>query len=453
MQRVRCILTFAFGVLYLINVFVGSTALGAVTVALLLVVLVMSLLSITGTSRLIAAVFLGIGAVLLALSGATGELWVKALMENAQLIAMFIMVPLIAIPVRHGGYLESLQSLFSQHAGTRSRYYGLVSLLTSLLGVLVSIASVPLAYEVSQAGRFRNDTRLLSTALSRGFATCLVWSPTCATAALALSLTGANWLSFLPAAVACCLAAGAVGWAMVALRGWRGSGPEPLGQGEQGRLEVGKLMQLLAFSAAFIGIVMTTAGLFGFSVIVGVALASLAFPLVWMACIRRLPEFAMQVREDYVGKRLPQFKGQVTLFTAAGVLACGINASGLGEQLVSALMHLIGHDVLTLTILVLALGILLSAVGVHPIVYTTVIGGSLASGQVGVTPEYLALLLCVTWALGNAACPTSANSIAVSQLTECSPFKLALNWNVAYVVAATIVVVALLTAMRLIGVV
>ena len=48
------------------------------------------------------------------------------------------------------------------------------------------------------------------------------------------------------------------------------------------------------------------------------------------------------------------------------------------------------------------------------------------------------------WALGNAVCQTSANTIAVSQLVERSPFKLALNWNVSYVLVSTVILIALL---------
>ena len=74
----------------------------------------------------------------------------------------------------------------------------------------------------------------------------------------------------------------------------------------------------------------------------------------------------------------------------------------------------------------------------------TVIGGSLSAAQLGVSPVYLALLLAMGWALGNAVCPTSANTIAVSQLVERSPFKLALNWNVSYVLVSTVILIALL---------
>lgn len=498
-RTLRCMLTFAFGISYLANVFLASPVLYDANTLLLVVVLILSFLAAKDTSRLIALMMFLVGAGLLVFTQAPLHDWEDALQDNAFLIAMFIMVPLISIPVRHGGYLESLRYLFTQHANTKGRYYGLVSIMASFLGVLVSIASVPLTYEVARAGRFSKNTRLLGTALSRGFATCLIWSPTTATAALALSLTGANWLAFAPAAIACCLIAGAVGWLMVEVSGLKkmrestkaregkaaeatisheltsanehakkaGVGACTIEAREADRettkkldspdniagakLDARKLTELIVFSSAFIGVVMAVAHLFSISVIVSVALVSLVFPILWMACIKKLPTLRTQIGNEYIAQKLPQVKGQIILFTAAGILAAGISASGIGTLLVQDLMQLIGHDVLVLTVLVLVLGVIVAGVGIHPIVYTAVIGGSLAASQVGVTPEYLALLLCATWALGNAACPTSANTIAVSQLVDCSPFKLSWNWNIPYVLVASVVVIAAMTGLHALG--
>jgi hypothetical protein len=473
-RTLRCALTFIFGLSYLANVFIASPLLYDINSILLIIVLILSFLATSGSSRLIAAAMFIVGALMLIAAQSSIHDWEEALQDNAFLIAMFIMVPLISIPVRHGDYLASLRYLFARYAHTKGRYYGLVSIMASFLGVLVSIASVPLTYEVARAGHYSSNVRLLGTALSRGFATCLFWSPTTATAALALQLTGANWLTFAPAALVCCLIAGAVGWLMVEVNGLRRTrerdaafqddmldestktsenkhDEDSKADMTEIKLDRRKLTELIGFSIAFIGVVMLVAHFCSISVIVAVALVSLLFPFLWMACIKKLPVLHKRISTEYLAQKLPQVKGQIILFTAAGVLAAGISASGLGAILVTNLMQLIGHDVLVLTALVLFLGIIVSALGIHPIVYTAVVGGSLSAAQAGITPEYLALLLCATWALGNAACPTSANTIAVSQLIERSPFKLAWNWNIVYVLVTSIIIIVAMTALRALG--
>lgn len=182
-----------------------------------------------------------------------------------------------------------------------------------------------------------------------------------------------------------------------------------------GALDHKKIAELILFSVLYIVAVMLVGQCLGISIIVAVALMSILIPIIWMAAIKRTVLFKQKVKEEYVAVKLPNVKGQMILFTAAGVLASGISYSGVGEMAVTALLQVTNEGVLAVTILVMALALVCSAFGVHPLVYTTVIGGSLSAVQLGVSPVYLALLLAMGWALGNAVCPTSANTIAVSQ--------------------------------------
>lgn len=474
LQALRSVLTFCFGIGYIANVFLAQPLLALINTITLILAVILSFIATKGSTRMIAAVLFFVGGFLLIYAQAPLDIWEKALLENGYLLAMFIMVPLISLPVRYGGYNESLEALFERFGNSESRFYGLVSVMTAFLGVLVSIASVPLTCEVARSSRFAVNARVLATALSRGFITCLFWAPTTATIALSLQLTGADWLSVLPFGLFFAIMAGFIGWVMTTIRERfiarrsctqvslvegegvradtdpddsfslsleRGKGT---GSPQPGALDHKKIAELILFSALYIVAVMLVGQCLGISIIVAVALMSILVPIIWMAAIKRMSLFKQKVKEEYVAAKLPNVKGQMILFTAAGVLASGISYSGVGEMAVTALLQVTNEGVLAVTILVMVLALVCSAFGVHPLVYTTVIGGSLSAAQLGVSPVYLALLLAMGWALGNAVCPTSANTIAVSQLVERSPFKLALNWNVAYVLVSTVVLVALL---------
>lgn len=476
LQTLRSVLTFCFGIGYIANVFLAQPLLALINTIMLVLAVILSFIATKGSTRMIAAVLLFVGAFLLIYAQAPLDVWEKALLENGYLLAMFIMVPLISLPVRYGGYNESLEALFERFGNSESRFYGLVSVMTAFLGVLVSIASVPLTCEVARSSRFAGNARVLATALSRGFITCLFWAPTTATIALSLQLTGADWLSVLPFGLLFAIVAGFIGWVMTTLRerfiigrsraqdssnerkgasidtdletGSSRSSDKGKGAGlfrpGAGALDHKKIAELILFSVLYIVAVMLVGQCLGISIIVAVALMSILIPIIWMAAIKRTVLFKQKVKEEYVAVKLPNVKGQMILFTAAGVLASGISYSGVGEMAVTALLQVTNEGVLAVTILVIALALVCSAFGVHPLVYTTVIGGSLSAVQLGVSPVYLALLLAMGWALGNAVCPTSANTIAVSQLVERSPFKLALNWNVSYVLASTVILIALL---------
>lgn len=218
LQTLRSVLTFCFGIGYIANVFLAQPLLALINTIMLVLAVILSFIATKGSTRMIAAVLLFVGAFLLIYAQAPLDVWEKALLENGYLLAMFIMVPLISLPVRYGGYNESLEALFERFGNSESRFYGLVSVMTAFLGVLVSIASVPLTCEVARSSRFAGNARVLATALSRGFITCLFWAPTTATIALSLQLTGADWLSVLPFGLLFAIVAGFIGWVMTTLR-------------------------------------------------------------------------------------------------------------------------------------------------------------------------------------------------------------------------------------------
>lgn len=178
LQTLRSVLTFCFGIGYIANVFLAQPLLALINTIMLVLAVILSFIATKGSTRMIAAVLLFVGASLLIYAQAPLDVWEKALLENGYLLAMFIMVPLISLPVRYGGYNESLEALFERFGNSESRFYGLVSVMTAFLGVLVSIASVPLTCEVARSSRFAGNARVLATALSRGFITCLFWAPT-----------------------------------------------------------------------------------------------------------------------------------------------------------------------------------------------------------------------------------------------------------------------------------
>lgn len=475
LQAVRSVLTFCFGIGYIANVFLAQSLLALINTITLILAVILSFIATKGSTRMIAAVLFIVGAFLLIYTQAPLDVWEKALLENGYLLAMFIMVPLISLPVRYGGYNESLEALFDRFGNSKSRFYGLVSVMTAFLGVLVSIASVPLTCEVARSSHFAANARILATALSRGFITCLFWAPTTATIALSLQLTGANWLSVLPFGLLFAIIAGFIGWIMTTIRenliarrsqlntslsknkndthidaNLNSSSLHPSKceatshQPHSGIFDRKKIIELVLFSVLYIVAVMLVGQCLRISVIVAVALMSILIPIIWMVAIKRVTLFKQKVKDEYVAVKLPNVKGQMILFTAAGVLASGISYSGVGEMAVTTLLQITNGGALEATILVMILALVCSAFGIHPLVYTTVIGGSLTAAQLGVSPVYMALLLAMGWALGNAVCPTSANSIAVSQLVERSPFKLALNWNVSYVLVSTVILVAFL---------
>ena len=110
-RNIRSVITFCLGVCYIVNVFLKSPLLDDFNFVLMIAVIVLSFVASTGSSRVIGILLFSLSIVLLLYSQAPFAIWKEALQENSYLIVMFIMVPLLGIPVQHGGYSESLSEV------------------------------------------------------------------------------------------------------------------------------------------------------------------------------------------------------------------------------------------------------------------------------------------------------------------------------------------------------
>lgn len=453
LTRIRSLLTFGLAVAYLVNLLIQSQVIENIILSLMIIVILLSFTAVTGSSKVIGYLSFSVSIALLLYYHAPLSVWQQALQDNLFLVVMFIMVPLVGIPIRQGGYTKALQSLFERYVNSNNRYYLLVSFLSAFVGVLVSLAVVPLVYQVSRNSSRSSNHKLLSSAISRGFSTCLTWAPTTAAIALVVQLTGSDWPTFFPFAISCGVIVGAVGYVMTVFEG-RKKPEEPHTLEDpplNGDLNLNKILELGVFAITLIIGIAFFSWVSGISTIVVVSVLALIYPILWMTMIRRLPAFFQEFKGDYFNYRLPAIKNEMILFIGAGFLANSINFSHLGNYVPQILSHLVGNNVLLLTIMMIGTTLFLAALGVHPIVSVTILGGTIKAATYGVSPTYLALVLTASWSMGTTISPSSANVIAVSSIVGESPLRVGVRWNGPYVILATLVLIIFLTSMRLIG--
>ena len=135
------------------------------------------------------------------------------------------------------------------------------------------------------------------------------------------------------------------------------------------------------------------------------------------------------------------------------MFANSVGYSHVGEALAGILLQATGHCTVLLTLAIIAVTLATSAVGIHPIAVVAVVGGAIAASDCGMTPTYLALVLSISWALGNVVCPASANVIAVSDMVGQSPVKVGLRWNLPYALVTALTLVLALALARAVGLV
>ncbi|MDP4160973.1 MAG: C4-dicarboxylate ABC transporter, partial [Bacillota bacterium] len=108
LTRIRSILTFCLAIVYLSNQLIKSDFMNNLALILLVAVIALSFTVVTGTSKVIGYASFALSMIILFLYHAPLSIWKQALEENLYLIIMFTLVPLLGIPIQHGGYFESL---------------------------------------------------------------------------------------------------------------------------------------------------------------------------------------------------------------------------------------------------------------------------------------------------------------------------------------------------------
>ncbi len=450
-NRIRSVLTLGIAIIFLVNLFIKSNLINDCNLILMLIVVGLSFIVVSGTTLIIGGLLFGLSIILFLFYHAPLSVWQQALQENIYLVVMFTLVPLLGIPIRHGGYFEALQGVFRRYVYSSSRFYLLVSFVSAFVGVLVNLAVVPLVLQISEASSISSNKKLLSSAILRGFATCTIWAPTTAAIALIVQLSGASWILFFPYAILFGVMSGLVGYFMTMYEEKRAGKPfASIVEKPDLEFDVGKIVELSIFSIILISAIAVVSLLTGIHTVIVVSLAALIYPVIWLGIIGRL-RILMRDFKCYFNESLPKLQNEIILFVGAGLFATSINYSHLGNYISVILSKFVGQNALLLAIVIIIAILMLSALGIHPIIPVTIIGGTVKAAAYGVTPTYLALILAISWAMGISISPSSATVIALSGLTGQSPIYVGPRWNGLYVLIASAVMLTTLTIIRLIG--
>jgi len=450
----RSSVTLGFAILYLANIFLKSGILDIINIILIIAVLLLSLPVITGTTRFLVYLFFIVSAAMFIYFRAPLDVWEKALKDYTYIAVMFILVPLLSIPIRYGGYFETLKALFMRYVNSNSSFYLVISMICAFVGVLVNMAVVPVVYQISQASERSADKKLLSSAISRGFSSCTLWAPTMISIALVLQLTGASWTNFFPVAFLCGSIIGLVGYLMVVFE-YRGQKEEEGSNLPPHDIVIKwrKVIELGFFVVALVVLVAVISAVTGIQTITVVSLGCLVFPLLWLAVIAKLPVYIEVFKTSYFSESLPKIKNEVTTVMSAGFLATAITYSHLGDYVPKFLFSVMGSNVYLLMTLIVAVALLIAGLGVHPIILITVIGKTIQPAAFGVSPTFMALVLAICWTMGTIMSPASGNVIAVSGLVDRSPLFVGLRWNGPYGIIGSAVLLAFIFALRSIGII
>lgn len=418
-------------------------------------------------AKTLTVLFLAAGLVLARTGHATLPLAWPWFGDLSGLLALFSIVPVLAIPVRLGRYERSVERLLLAGPALTPRYlFCVIAGLAYLMASLMNVAVIPLLYHTTEPlirVRVRSPRRFILESIVCGYATALTWSPVAAVVAAVIHVIGISWLAVLPAMGLLSLVGLGLGVAWFMLRepafalhvrpataaAVAAEPPQvypataaalaadhPSDTSSPGR----PIWHIAAGVVAFAVVLLSAQALGHWSMLQAIAIVCVPFAWAWSACIREQPAFrqALAAHRSYVQK----LENLFTVFTAAGFFVQALSHSPFLSRVDHAfltLSHVLGPYLL-LALLPL-LPMLLSLIGFHPMVSLSLFAPVLRPEVIHASPLWLAVALVGGSIITYVFSPFTATLNIASAVSSEPPLAI-MRWNLPFCGLFLVVVMA-----------
>ncbi|WP_027364254.1 hypothetical protein [Desulfotruncus alcoholivorax] len=441
----RSIVFAGLAMVYLLNTVLHNSYLNYILSGISVLCLLVCLPFAKGNARILTLILLIAGALVLIDSGADYGLWINALSQNANLITLLILVPVFGLPIQYGGYYEVLDALVNKYMSSKHRIYWVPALLCHFFGALMNMGAIPVVYQIIIHGKLPKEFRKVPAAILRGFSASIFWSPNMISVALVTHYLRVSWAEFARVGIIFTILTLTVGWLVYLMLDK--SAPdcnEPsINQQPSGR----KIAELLFFCLAFLGSIVFIATKTSLTVLHAVPVLALVFPVLWLCSLRRAKSI-LPAYLDYLENTLPRFTSEVAIFIGAGFLTAAMLSSDYSDKVALLFRDYLGVNLYFLCFFIVSSIVMLSIVGIAPMITAMAYSASLKPALMGISPHLLSLVIIGGWSAGVIVSPFSGVTLIMSGLTRQSSFEVARsNW------LFSLIMILLLTAVPLLQII
>ncbi|MBX5435880.1 MAG: hypothetical protein IRZ33_01530 [Alicyclobacillaceae bacterium] len=405
------------------------------------------------------------------------------------LLSLFSVVPILAIPIVAGDYQQAVERLFEGRHLSPRRLYLTIAGLSYLLASLMNIAAIPMMYQsvarLVEQRRIPEPTRFLMSSIVVGYAMPLAWSPIAAVVAAIVDITGIRWAQAVPVTLALSFAGLAIGVAIFRITGsnqaakeaaataasgppsavppaarQQSAAPAPSADAlsEFGRpihgnaaatgtavpARSGKLWHIGLAVVLFFAAMQSLQSLTGWAMIEVIAILAMPFAWLWSLLLGRQPIFWKRLAQQR--KSVQALHNTFSVFTAAGYFVQCLHQSTYVHAFDTAFIHAswaIGPT--GFVALVPIVTVVLSLVGLHPVVTISLLGAALTPSVLHVSPIWLAIGLFGGGVTSFVLSPFNATANVAASVSGVQPSEI-IRWNAAFSILFLLFVAAVAAA-------
>ncbi|MEH7250270.1 TRAP transporter large permease subunit [Neobacillus niacini] len=343
------------------------------------------------------------------------------------LLSLITLSPLLSIPLRLGGYFNSISVLLRNLLLHPKKLYAGISGTLFLLTPILNLGSVRIINE------FLEELKLPSALSAKGyivgFATAVMWSPYFASVSLVLLYLNIPYKDYIIYGIGFSLLSLVIGNVLFAI--WEKRHPLTKEAGVKVPLEKQhqkQLVKLVFFVILLIGSCLVIEHITNWSMIVIVCLVSIIIPLIFGIVSKRWYELIPRL-VDFRDRTVSMLNNEIMLFMSAGMLAFAMKGTAAANGVSDFLTTLAHQSVLLFAIAVMVIVLCITYIGIHQIAAVGALAMQLNAVELGISNISLALLLLLTWSISTALSPFSGLNLMVSRIAGVSGVQTGLRYN------------------------
>ncbi|MCM3762296.1 hypothetical protein M3212_16100 [Alkalihalobacillus oceani] len=433
-------LIFFMCLLYIVQFFLPSPNLQIFLSVVCLIVFFSSLSKAQFIPRIFSFGMLITGLSLYVGKGHSFEMISDGVLANLPLLALFVLVPLISIPMKIEGYLDSVIYFMRRIMNKPTKIYGGLTLLLFFLGPVLNLGAIKLLHGMIKD--LKIHPAILVKSYLAGFSPVILWSPYIASVALVLLYLNIPISEYIPVGITLAFVQFIVGnvlfWLWIKRNKLVSEQVVLHPSEEETDKNKKKILSLFITLLLLMGIVFFMESVTHWPMMFLVCLLSIGYPLIWLIFNDRFKELKKHLK-DYQIQTSTSLNNEVVLFLSAGLFGRALSGTSFaaGIQLFFVSISSVSFILFCLTIM--GTIVALTFLGVHQIVVVTVLLTQVDPSLIGITPIGFALLLMTSWSIASIISPINPLNIIVSNAVNESSISVGLKLNGVYVISMAII--------------
>lgn len=445
MQRLSPYITLTRGVILLTLAFTYiiysffSLPLETLLISLVVIAFIISWPSMNSFPRIMTGVLLILGNLIYFYYDGNKNYWVDAILDNVALISLFITVPLLSYPLRHGGYIDYMNHFVSNHLKKDLKKIAFITGLTCIVSSFLNMGSLRVMHDLLSP-RFSYLNKTFVRSLVQGFALAAFWSPYFAGVAIILHLVGVRFISFigygLGMVIVCYFASIFLNYRylykeigmstasmMAATIDESSLQNKPKSNHKKG------IELIIVFIGLFLSLYFIEKWLH-FNVLLLISIVAISYSVIWALAIKKIRQYVSSLKE-YFTEVAPNVHTESIMIISATFFSQMVLLTEFPTVL-SSFFFQISQLSLILTIFTVMLTCVVLSFFIHQVLPISIFAITLSPEAIGLKPELLVLTLVISWGITPLLSPVSAANLLASNLFKTKAYEIGF-WNMKYI--------------------